>query len=618
EIHGHNHVDDWAVMTLRIPTSNPDPLSWPIVGDGAKIGFCLMDYGTCGTAVGSTYYGHCRDDNTTYNGGNVMANVDFTNWNLGGGNYGCSIVEQGISSGWTDVYGKWLDGMWINVPENTCNGDYYIVMEVDKNNYFQEESDDNNYTAVPVTLTLQHPENSGVLPTVTSNESNNLCSGQSITLNATAGTEFLWSTGETTQSILISTPGSYSCTVTNLCGSNTSLPYVVNSVVPNAPVVADASACSGTYVGLEATSTGDVDWFDDDGNFLSSGAIYTTNPLVEDMTFWVQNTDIYSNTLNAEPYTNGIGGGGYLTSEQGSIFHAYESFTLKSALVYALSGGDVTVELQDETGTVLETVTQNLPAGASRIDLNFNVPTGYNYQLVGTEIPAGGLYRNNNSATYPYVLNDILSIIGATSSSSYFYYFYDWEVVIENGTCTSALVPVQITVADPEAPVADGTTICVNEVAQLSASGQGTLNWFDASGTLIGTGSNFSTPVLTASTTYFVQSSENGCTSSSVSVEVIVESCANFNNLSIENTVSISPNPSNGTFLITYGLNENQKVEIEIIDASGKRIYKKKHQDSQGMVSHQINLKNVSDGMYSIQLKAGKEIHSERLILKND
>ena len=618
ESHGHNHVDDWAVMTLRIPTSNPDPLSWPIVGDGAKIGFCLMDYGTCGTTVGSTYYGHCRDDNTTYNGGNVMANVDFTNWNLGGGNYGCSIVEQGISSGWTDVYGKWLDGMWINVPENTCNGDYYIVMEVDKNNYFQEESDDNNYTAVPVTLTLQHPANSGVLPTVTSNESNNLCSGQSITLNATAGTEFLWSTGETTQSILISTPGSYSCTVTNLCGSNTSLPYVVNSVVPNAPAVADASACSGTYVGLEATSTGNVDWFDDDGNFLSSGAIYTTNPLVEDMTLWVQNTDIYSNTLNAEPYTNGIGGGGYLTSEQGSIFHAYESFTLKSALVYALSGGDVTVELQDETGTVLETVTQNLPAGASRIDLNFDVPTGYNYQLVGTEIPAGGLYRNNNSATYPYVLNDILSIIGATSSSSYFYYFYDWEVVIENGTCTSALVPVQITVADPEAPVADGTTICVNEVAQLSASGQGTLNWFDASGTLIGTGSNFSTPVLTASTTFFVQSSENGCTSSSVSVEVIVESCANFNNLSIENTVSISPNPSNGTFLITYGLNENQKVEIEIIDASGKRIYKKKHQDSQGMVSHQINLKNVSDGMYSIQLKAGKEIHSERLILKND
>ena len=48
------------------------------------------------------------------------------------------------------------------------------------------------------------------------------------------------------------------------------------------------------------------------------------------------------------------------------------------------------------------------------------------------------------------------------------------------------------------------------------------------------------------------------------------------------------------------------------------RIYKRKYLDTEGMVSHQINLKNVSDGMYSIQLKAGNESHSERLILKND
>jgi hypothetical protein len=137
--HGHNHVNDWAVMTLRIPTSDPNPLSWPIVGDGAKIGFCLMDYGQCGTSTGSTYYGHCRDENTVYNQGTTLQNVDFPNWNLGGGNYNCSVTEQGISSGWTDVYSKNLDGMWVNLPENTCNGDYYIVMEVDKDQYGTNE-----------------------------------------------------------------------------------------------------------------------------------------------------------------------------------------------------------------------------------------------------------------------------------------------------------------------------------------------------------------------------------------------------------------------------------------------------------------------------------------------
>ena len=200
--HGHNHVNDWAVMTLRIQTLDPNPLNWPIVGEGAKIGFCLMDYGQCGTP-GSTYDGHCRDDNTVYLGGNNLLNVNFPNWNLGGGNYDCSVVEQGISSGWTDVYGKHLDGMWINVPPNTCNGNYYIVMQVDKNNNFQEENENNNYTAVPVTLSMQSPANSNLLPTITSNGSSNLCAGGSINLTATGGSSFLWSTGATTQSILV-------------------------------------------------------------------------------------------------------------------------------------------------------------------------------------------------------------------------------------------------------------------------------------------------------------------------------------------------------------------------------------------------------------------------------
>jgi hypothetical protein len=618
ESHGHNHVDDWAVMTLRIPTTDPNPLNWPIVGDGAKIGFCLMDYGQCGTTAGSTYYGHCRDDNTSFNGGNVMANVDFTNWNLGGGSYGCSVVEQGISSGWTDVYGYWLDGMWINIPENTCNGDYYIVMEVDKNNYFQEEDEDNNYTAVPVTLTQQHPENSGILPTINSNESNNLCLGQTITLTATAGTDFLWSNGATTQSIVVSEPGSYECTVTNFCGSNTSLPFVVSSAVPSPPVVEDVSACTGTYVVLEASSTGEVEWFDDNGNFLNNGITHTTNPLIENMTIWVQNTDSYTETVNAEPYTNGIGGGGYLSSNHGSIFHAYTPFTLKSVLLYALNGGSVTIELQEEDGTVIQVFTETVPAGASRINLNFEIPTGYNYQLVGTNLPNGGLYRNNNSATYPYILDDILSIVGATSSSSYFYYFYDWEIETENGTCTSDLIPVQVTVADPDTPIAEGTTICTNEVAQLTASGSGTLNWLDALGTILGTGPNFSTPTLTETTTFYVQASENNCTSISVPVEVLVESCADLSALTIKNTIGISPNPSNGIFLISYDLAQKNKVEIEIISTTGKRIFKKSYQDQVGENNHEISLKNVSDGIYSIIISSGQEIYTDRLVIQND
>jgi hypothetical protein len=444
--HGHNHVDDWAVMTLRIQTSDPNPLNWPIVGTGAKIGFCLMDYGQCGTA-GSTYDGHCRDDNTFYLSGNALHNVDFPNWNLGGGNYNCSVIEQGISSGWTDVYGKHLDGMWINIPPNTCNGDYYIVMEVDKHNLFIEENDSNNYTAVPVTLTMQNPAGSTQLPVITTTNSNNLCTGQVLDLTATAGTAYLWSTGDTTQTITIGQPGNYTVQVTNYCGTNTSLPFTVNSVTPTAPSVIGDTVCVSGAMELTANGTGDIYWYDANYNYLWSGNTFTTPVLNTTTTYYVQNTDVYADTVFAEPHSNGIGGGGFVNTDQYEIFNSYLPFTLSSVLVYAQSAGGFTVELQDENGVVLETMNATVPAGSSRVDLNFSVPVANNLRLVGKSITTGGLYRNNNSATYPYDLQNVLSIIGASAGASYYYYFYDWEIQTTNSTCSSAMMPVEAVVS---------------------------------------------------------------------------------------------------------------------------------------------------------------------------
>lgn len=445
--HGHNHVDDWAVMTLRIPTSDPNPLSWPIVGTGAKIGFCLMDYGQCGS-TGSTYDGHCRDNNTVYMGGNTLHNVDFPNWNLGGGNYNCSVIEQGISSGWTDVYGKHLDGMWINVPPNTCNGNYYIVLEVDKNNIFTEENENNNYTAVPVTLTMQHPTGTPQAPSITSNNSNKLCDGQTITLTATAGTSFLWSTGETTQSITVSQAGSYTCEVTNFCGTNTSEPFIVNNVMPNPPTAIGDTVCFSGIAQLSANASGNISWYDENGLYVGTGATFTTPTISTSTTYFVQNTDIFADTSKAEPFTNGIGGGGYVNSEQYEVFNSYINATLGSVLVYAQNAGSVTIQLQDESGVVLETTTAIVPAGASRVNLDFSIPIDSNLRLVGKNITTGnGLYRNNNSATYPYDMPGVLSIVGASAGASYYYYFYDWEILRQNSTCSSELVPVTAVVS---------------------------------------------------------------------------------------------------------------------------------------------------------------------------
>ena len=613
--HGHNHVDDWAVMTLRIQTSDPNPLNWPIVGEGAKIGFCLMDYGQCGTSTASTYYGHCRDENTVYNQGNIMLNNNFPNWNLGGGSYNCSVVEQGISSGWTDVYGKHLDGMWINVPPNTCNGNYYIVMEVDKNNYFLEEREDNNYTAVPVTLTMQQPVNSGALPKITASGSNNLCSGTSMTLTATAGTSFLWNTGATTQSITVSQPGSYYCTVTNYCGTGTSEPFIVNNVTPSSPAVADQSICSGQTSTITATATGNVRWFDEQGNLVNTGLTYTTPILNQNTTYFVENTDTYNDTLFAEPHTNGIGGGGYTNSAQYNIFNAHEALTIKSALVYSQSAGNLTIKLQNELGQDLQSTVVTVPAGMSRVNLNFPVAADSNLRLGVTAMTASGLYRNNNSATFPYNLNNSLSIIGSSAGASYFYYLYDWEILTQNGQCASAQVPVNVVVTNATEAISNDVTICEGESAILTATGSGTLNWYDNAGQLVGTGASITTNALTSNTAFTVVNVVNGCESTPTNVNVIVEGCANIPELAtIQESLIVSPNPTTGQFTVSFNSMESGQVGIKLTDLQGKEVSTKMTNVVAGKNEISMNLDKAAKGTYLVNIEFNKHSFLRRVI----
>ena len=148
--HGHMHFDQWTIMTLRIPDENNmnNPLEWPVIGEGAKVGFCVMDLGNC-----SNEFAGCRDDETIFGLGNLLSQADFPNYGLGGGSYNCNPLNQGISVGYNDTYGSYLDGMFINIPLGTCNGNYAIVLEIPQN--MIESNLNNNYTWVPITLSEQ-------------------------------------------------------------------------------------------------------------------------------------------------------------------------------------------------------------------------------------------------------------------------------------------------------------------------------------------------------------------------------------------------------------------------------------------------------------------------------
>lgn len=234
--HGHLHVDGWGSFTLRSATSDPDPRNWPIIGTSVKQSYCLTNLGTC---AGSP--GECVDAN---------GNVVLTTPNYGFGfQTGCDLT-QGIYSGYLDVYGRSL-----NEPimvDNICNGTYYLVSITDPDNRFLESNENNNWVAVPITLSMQSST-----PLITSG-SQFLCAGGSVVLTASIAPSYQWSTGDTSRSITVTSPGTYY--VTTPCGASapfevTSLPQGSSPSVSIAVTGGALPACANAPVEFTATPT---------------------------------------------------------------------------------------------------------------------------------------------------------------------------------------------------------------------------------------------------------------------------------------------------------------------------------------------------------------------------
>lgn len=430
--HSHYHVNDWTTMDLKIQDpSEPDPRKWPTVASGAKIGFCLMDYGAC-----SSYPGHCRTSQE-YNGGTALnSSANFPNYGLAG-NYQCGTNVQGISVGRTDIYSEQLDMMWINVMSGLCNGNYWIVAEADPTNVFVEENDDNNYTAIPFTMTQQRPAGSGGTAGILAPNGIRAVAGTPVQLTATPGYSYLWSNGATTRTIDVTQAGTYSVTVTAPCGSLTSSSVNVTFETPlPAPVGTGATVVGPASATLSAAGQGtELVWYNAPagGNALATGAQFQTPVLST-------TTDYYVSTRTVSPGVHTYGaktdrtGTTQLTNNarQWLIFDAAQPFELVSVKVYAANNGDRHFVLKDNVGNVIAERYVYVPTGMQRVQLNMKVPAGTGHMITAyddnTEIVLD-LHRDDSGVSYPYAVGGGLgTITGSTGGSSYYYYLYDWEV----------------------------------------------------------------------------------------------------------------------------------------------------------------------------------------------
>jgi gliding motility-associated-like protein len=371
--------------------------------------------------------------------------------------------------------------------------------------------------------TVGQPEQ--VVVSIVANGPTEFCAGNSVTLtaNSTSQGTYLWSNGETTQSIVVTTSGSYSVTITDEgeC-SGTSAPVAVTVYENPVPVISAGGPtefCDENSVILTSSQAVSYQW--------STGETTQSITVAQSGSYTVTVTDgngcvgtsapvevVVNNNPTPEVVADGplafcAGGSVILTAASNGNIVSYlwsngettQSITVSTAGTYSVVVTDAN-GCSGESNPVAVTVYEN--------PVPVITPDG------PTEFCDGGSVVLSASPAVMYVWSpngETTQSITVSASGSYSVWVMD-----ENG-CEGTSAPVAVTVYENPVPeiTADGpTTFCTGESVTLTSS--------EASGYLWSpNGETTQSISVSVSGSYTVTVTDaNGCRGTSAAVDVVV------------------------------------------------------------------------------------------------
>ncbi|WPV01421.1 DUF2341 domain-containing protein [Mucilaginibacter sp. cycad4] len=173
-----------------------------------------------------------------------------------------------------------------------------------------------------------------------------------------------------------------------------------------------------------------------------------------------------------------------------------------------------TVYVYNQSGTLLTSKPINDPQGIAVDSKGVIFTSAYFSNQMNKSTPTGGFFLSG-SLPAGLSFNSSTGSISGTPTAAMATTTYTVTAYNSTGSGSNT---VTITV-NPTAPTGTGGSTCASGTATLSASGSspsgGVYNWYAAltGGSSLGTGSTFTTPTLTATTTYYVSYTQNGATS---------------------------------------------------------------------------------------------------------
>ena len=373
---------------------------------------------------------------------------------------------------------------------------------------------DNNGCSNTVTYPLS------VLPTPLATISNSgatsFCQGGSVTLTAAPAASYLWSTGATTASIIATTAGSYSVTLTaaNGCAATSAATAVTVNALPTVSILQGSavSYCAGGAAQLSASPAASYLW--------SNGANTQTINVNAPGNYSVQVTSTNGCVATSTPTavtqialpTALITASGPTTICQGNTV----VLTASPASSYAWSNGATTqsITVLNAGSYTVQTSNGSCSASSAPVVVTFNpVPQAVVTASSPTTFCAGGQVTlsapSGNGFTYLWSTGESTPTITSTAAGNY-------SVTVTNANgCSATSSSLAVTVnALPVVPAITGaTSVCSNAQIQLSnTSTGGVYSSSNPSVATIGNLSGLVTGQTPGSTTISYQvSNSNGC-----------------------------------------------------------------------------------------------------------
>jgi PKD repeat protein len=385
-------------------------------------------------------------------------------------------------------------------------------------------------------------------------------------------------------------------TTTNTLGVDTASLQVTVQSPSNLTSVTNANICAGNMATLVATGTNlnTVVWLNANGNTVATGLTFTTPILNSSTTYTAENRQIFP-AQNVGATTNNFGTGSMHNTNfvAAMNFTAAEPLSILSALVYSDSAGVRTFLLWDNingTGNILQQVSVFIPAGQTRVVLNFDIPAAGNYSIGGSFM---NLYRNNTGASYPYTIPNLINITGSSAGTDFYYYLYDWQV--SKVACGSSPLLAMVDVLGNSFGyniVGNGLQVDFSNIGNTNG-----LSWDFGDGAVSINANPTHTYSQAGTYTVTLYSNNGQCLYSQIITVVLSALQTNNNNLGWQ----LLPNPTlegqNASLLFNTIL--NKETIIKVFASDGKKVFTQLVNAGTQQIS--IPSSNFSAGVYWVQ-----------------